>query len=606
VKHLRDHTHTSLASVCCSLTAFAYCSTPVTGLLTAASLLERRPSVTADSEAAFLVQTIRSCGSLMLSVVSNVLDMRALDVDADPDATCSRTPRASDRADVRAVRAVALKPAPFSARGLLDEVLGAVCAAMGAPPLAPRVRQEGELPPTVIADVERLTRILQNASISLLRHAPRADALAVRIACPLLAHTDGGADADASGVAELRIDLLDEARHVAEAEDFELMYAPYFTSATPAHGGLHSGLGLCVARGFARAMGGSLIAERTAPAGAEPSGVAMRLRLPVRLPPPPRGAAGQPAQPCGTKEASALPCKTDSALLRQLHRGGGGALGASGSAARTPAAAGDDADARAQTEEHAALRVLLVEDHDLIRKLVSTMLRGAGFVVATAVNGADALAQLQAAAELPDAVLTDIQARARAASCLFCVCVMLCSLFLTLQLTQMPVMDGLGFARAFRAWEAARGAPRLPIVALSANVLDEHVAQSRRHGRALGQAAARGGGAGAARAAAARRGALRMTQPVLHTHSRRHPPAPCSRPRRRISASSARNAAPPPMAATSVTQAHAPSASSKWLGRFMPKKPATAPITPSANDAAPSSSSSVISWLRTASSANVM
>ncbi len=45
----------------------------------------------------------------------------------------------------------------------------------------------------------------------------------------------------------------------------------------------------------------------------------------------------------------------------------------------------------------------------------------------------------------------------------------------------MPVMDGLAMTRAFRAWEAARlppDAPRLPIFALSANVLDEHIAAS--------------------------------------------------------------------------------------------------------------------------------
>jgi CheY-like chemotaxis protein len=350
---------------------------------------------------------------------------------------------------------VTLKPAPFSARGLLDDVLGAVCAAMGAPPLAPRVCQDGALPRTVIADVDRVTRILQNASISLLRHAPRDDALSVRIACPLLLRSDGGADGDAGGAAaELRIDLVDDARHVAREEDFERMYAPYFTTSTPAHGGLHSGLGLCVARAFARAMGGSLIAERTSPL--EPSGMAMRLRLPVRVP-----REGQATMQLYGANDSALPGKSDSTLLRALHRSGGGVLAAGGAA--TLAANGDAADdARQQTDKGAAqLRVLLVEDHDLIRKLVSTLLRSAGFAVTTAVHGADALAQLQAAAgtggggALPDAVLCDLQ---------------------------MPIMCGHSFARAFRAWEEAvrapLGAPRLRIIALSANVLDEHVSQS--------------------------------------------------------------------------------------------------------------------------------
>jgi CheY-like chemotaxis protein len=64
------------------------------------------------------------------------------------------------------------------------------------------------------------------------------------------------------------------------------------------------------------------------------------------------------------------------------------------------------------------------------------------------------MAQLQMTDVLPDAVLTDVQ---------------------------MPVMDGLQFARAFRALEAQRrppGSPQVPVVALSANVLDEHVQAS--------------------------------------------------------------------------------------------------------------------------------
>ena len=45
---------------------------------------------------------------------------------------------------------------------------------------------------------------------------------------------------------------------------------------------------------------------------------------------------------------------------------------------------------------------------------------------------------------------------------------------------QMPIMDGLELARAFRAWEATvrPGGPLLPVIALSANALDEHVQQS--------------------------------------------------------------------------------------------------------------------------------
>ncbi len=47
---------------------------------------------------------------------------------------------------------------------------------------------------------------------------------------------------------------------------------------------------------------------------------------------------------------------------------------------------------------------------------------------------------------------------------------------------QMPVMDGLEAIRAIRAEERAKGAPRLPLVVLSANVMPEHLAASRAAG----------------------------------------------------------------------------------------------------------------------------
>ena len=49
------------------------------------------------------------------------------------------------------------------------------------------------------------------------------------------------------------------------------------------------------------------------------------------------------------------------------------------------------------------------------------------------------------------------------------------------KLTLLPSQDGLQFARAFRTWEAQTRPPGtlpVPVVALSANVLDEHVQAS--------------------------------------------------------------------------------------------------------------------------------
>jgi CheY-like chemotaxis protein len=43
---------------------------------------------------------------------------------------------------------------------------------------------------------------------------------------------------------------------------------------------------------------------------------------------------------------------------------------------------------------------------------------------------------------------------------------------------QMPVMDGYTAVRMIRAWEHARGAARIPIIALTASALEESVHRS--------------------------------------------------------------------------------------------------------------------------------
>ena len=375
--------------------------TPVTGIITAAQLLEARPSVQQDGEAAFLVQTIKSCGGLMLSVLSNVLEMRHLEEGGTLDTSLT----------------VVLRPEPFSPRALLTELFAATCIAVGHSASAgATVSIAASMPAFVLADVERMKRIWQNMLIAFLRNSTDDRQLRINLACPI--------SPDDPECAELQLDVTDPARLIS-ARELHMQFTPYFTAKTA--DGLFCGLGLCVAQAFARAMGGSLGAEHLEP-GPPPRGVVIRLRVPVRVvdaPPPP----AVPTCPSPRKRSSA---------------------GADVPTAQSAQAVPSPAAAAAATQPH----VLLVEDHELNLKLVTKLLHSSGFRVSTAVHGADALAQLQAAGALPDAILTDLQ---------------------------MPVMDGLQFARGFRAWEAqARppGAPRVPVVALSANVLDEHVQAS--------------------------------------------------------------------------------------------------------------------------------
>ena len=85
-------------------------------------------------------------------------------------------------------------------------------------------------------------------------------------------------------------------------------------------------------------------------------------------------------------------------------------------------------------------RVLVVDDEAPIRELVRQALEDEGCAVATAADGAAALAHLRlarAAGESPDVILLDIR---------------------------MPVLDGWGFAAAYRR----EPPPRAPVVVMTA------------------------------------------------------------------------------------------------------------------------------------------
>ncbi len=96
------------------------------------------------------------------------------------------------------------------------------------------------------------------------------------------------------------------------------------------------------------------------------------------------------------------------------------------------------------TASEGAARILLVEDTALNRQLVCLQLGARGYRIDTAENGA---LGLQALAEQQyDLVLMDCM---------------------------MPVMDGYQACQALRAREAASGAPRLPVIALTAGVTED-------------------------------------------------------------------------------------------------------------------------------------
>ena len=100
---------------------------------------------------------------------------------------------------------------------------------------------------------------------------------------------------------------------------------------------------------------------------------------------------------------------------------------------------------REQAEREGSL-LLLAEDHPVNREVVAGQLNLAGFFVDTAEDGARALERFGAASYA--LVLTDLH---------------------------MPGLDGYQLTAAIRDLETARGQPRTPIVALTADVVREHV-----------------------------------------------------------------------------------------------------------------------------------
>jgi CheY-like chemotaxis protein len=93
--------------------------------------------------------------------------------------------------------------------------------------------------------------------------------------------------------------------------------------------------------------------------------------------------------------------------------------------------------------------ILLVDDSDDNVFLIEEYLRGSPYSVDVAANGVEALAMLKAADY--ELILMD---------------------------QQMPGMDGRTATRIVRAWEADRGMPPTPILALTAHALQTEIAKS--------------------------------------------------------------------------------------------------------------------------------
>ncbi len=98
--------------------------------------------------------------------------------------------------------------------------------------------------------------------------------------------------------------------------------------------------------------------------------------------------------------------------------------------------------------------VLVVDDHPINRLLMDAMLKKAGWSGASAEGATEAMAALKGGLE-PDVILMDIR---------------------------MPDIDGFAATKLVRQWESTTGRRRIPVLALSADALEETLSRALQEG----------------------------------------------------------------------------------------------------------------------------
>ncbi len=371
--------------------------TPLNGILGTAELLEQTPL---DEQQREYVRTARTSGAHLLELVNNILDLAKVE---------------SGKLELEAL--------PLSISAVVREALAIVGPAAAAKQLHLTSSVAPDLEPArLCGDRTRLRQILVNLLGNAVKFTDRG-----------AVHVDAREAVDERGARCVRVSVRDSGVGIAP-ERVALVFDKYTqgdTSTTRRFGG--TGLGLTISQHLARAMNGEIRVASELGRGSE-------FTLEVRLPSAPQAQHGAAAQPSVTTAAS-QPATTSTSPSSDP---------STNAAASTPAEAPGIAPARvappcvpsapANADALSGLRVLLVEDNAVNRKVCVAMLERLRCVVEVACDGAQAV---EAASRADfDVVLMDCQ---------------------------MPVLDGYGATAGIRGLGGARG--RVPILALTADAL---------------------------------------------------------------------------------------------------------------------------------------
>ena len=290
-----------------------------------------------------------------------------------------------------------LHPVIFPLRPFLRDTVRLLEPALHEKPLRVTLLIDDAVPDLLLADDVRLKQILVNLLSNAIKFTAPDGSVSIRVAV----------ESVRAQMVELHWSVEDTGIGIA-AEKLEHIFAPFSqsdTSTVRKFGG--TGLGLAIVRQLTAAMSGRTWAESTLGSGSTFHFTTLVSLAPAVIPEVALSAASPEPQAEESVTALAPP--------------------------RNPAGAGG---------VRPKLRVLLVEDNAVNRKLACAVLAKNGCEVTTAENGAEAVERIRAAAEPFDLVLMDCQ---------------------------MPVMDGFAATAAIRNLQG--DARRVPIVAMTALAL---------------------------------------------------------------------------------------------------------------------------------------
>jgi signal transduction histidine kinase/CheY-like chemotaxis protein len=300
------------------------------------------------------------------------------------------------------------------------------------------VRIDENIPKVLLGDSQRLAQVVTNLLANAVKFTPENGAIG--LSAQLVGEGDGPDGKIADGgddFCAIQVDVSDTGIGISAEQQTHLFtsFQQAESSTSRTYGG--TGLGLAISKSIIQMMGGLIWVESELGKGSTFSFI-------VRL-----GRVSPGRQGSSEGASAGVSVGADASV---------GASAGANAGASTSAGANASANAGAGTsrpvDDFSGFCLLLAEDIEVNREIVSALLEPTGIQIVSAENGALALEAFGANPERYDVIFMDVQ---------------------------MPEMDGYEATRRIRALDVPQ-AKSVPIVAMTANVFKEDVEKSHAAG----------------------------------------------------------------------------------------------------------------------------